>query len=121
FSPRFTQPVSKRCRDPDTQTVEAVQQRSPKAIADESPQSHNNVPRTIFGLEEVRHAPGGKYAESQIVKFYVLVQSEIRRPVYPLRHHETFGEISRTNLVSDKIDTWPRWGYLSLASAARCH
>jgi hypothetical protein len=60
-------------------------------------------------LEEVRHAPGGEYTESEIVKFHALVRSEIRRPVYPVRHHETFGEISRTNLVSDKIDNWPQW------------
>jgi hypothetical protein len=95
LSPRFTQPACKRCGDPDAPTVEAVLQRSPKAIANKPPQPHNDVPRPVFGFQEVCYAPSGEYTESEMVRFHVLVQSEIRRPVYPQRHHETLGEISK--------------------------
>src|SRR5580658_9185651 len=50
------------CRDgnPETEAVEAVEEAGPEAFACRAPQPQEQIPRAVFGIEQMRDAPYGQ-------------------------------------------------------------
>src|SRR5262249_22519928 len=64
---RAEQPRERR-GDPQAQTVEAVEQPAPDAVAEAEPYVPNRAPWTVLGGPQGRHSPDAEDAESQPIK-----------------------------------------------------
>lgn len=59
-------PTTKRTGPPHSaQAIETIEQLSPKAIPDRKPHTHDHVPPTVFGLQEMSNSPNRQNAQDQ--------------------------------------------------------